>query len=87
MTTYELQRVKNFSIRNPHGKVTFHGFTDVANLDLDTIVRLSKNSFEIYPDEAMKPPVGEKLNKAAIISLYGIEKPSSVNEEHFAKVV
>lgn len=53
------------------GFVQFVGQTDIRNLDLDKIIEFSRGEIVVYPDEHLKPPVGEGLNKTAVITLHG----------------
>jgi len=56
------------------GKVVWPGATDVRGLDLDKLVQFEFGSVTVYPDEDSegKPPLGEGLNKRAVVSLEGI---------------
>jgi hypothetical protein len=58
MSSFELQRIKNFKIWNSHGKVTFYGYTDVTGLDLDVLVNIGPGTVEVYPNEDLKPAIG-----------------------------
>ena len=61
--------VENFSVgREGYGNVCFTSDTDVAGLDLDAIVFIVRKELEVYPDAALKPKVGEGLNKPAVVS-------------------
>ncbi|KAJ7388100.1 Nuclear pore complex protein Nup98-Nup96 [Desmophyllum pertusum] len=56
--------------REGYGQVKFYGRTNVAGLNLDEIVFFRRREIEVYPDTyPNKPPVGEKLNKKAEITL------------------
>jgi hypothetical protein len=44
--------------------------TDVRGLDIDNLVILRPKEVIVYPDQERKPPIGEELNKPAIITLY-----------------
>jgi hypothetical protein len=46
------------------------GLSDVSGLDLDAVVHIEDRHVTVYPEEACKPSVGEKLNKRARISIY-----------------
>jgi len=66
--------VDDFTIEYPtFGKITFAGQTDITDLDLRDLVTLSNKCVEVYDDDRhVKPPVGKKLNKEALITLYQI---------------
>ncbi len=61
---------------NEFGSVSFLDKTDVTGTDFADIITIKKNEVEVYDDERHtginKPPVGQKLNKPAIISLNNI---------------
>ena len=40
---------------------------------MDSIVCISQNSVDVYPNEVDKPPHGQKLNKPAIITLWNVK--------------
>lgn len=81
MSELELAKVRDFEIGNQFGKVYFPGETDLRGINLDITVIIKKNVAEVYPDDSFdeitKPPVGTKLNKTAIISLFDIDVQSS----------
>lgn len=75
MSLHELQNVENFTIENEHGKIQFIGKTDLTDVDLAATVSIMRQEAEVYNDNdpnVIKPPVGQKLNKPAIITLKGI---------------
>lgn len=52
----------------------FPGKTDLTEVDLADIITIEQNSAEVYDDDRhMKPEVGQKLNRSAIIALYNIK--------------
>jgi hypothetical protein len=67
----ELVQIENFVVgRQGIGSVQFPGKTDVTSLgDINTIVEFYPGEIVVYPDESKKPPVGEGLNKPAIVTL------------------
>lgn len=73
----ELAQVHEFTVsRKGIGKVTFHGRTDCRPFAegsecLDEVVILRPGEVVVYPDQEMKPYVGNGLNKPATITLYG----------------
>lgn len=75
MTLDELQHVKNFTISNEFGEVQFEGEVDVTDVDLGDVVNIAHMEVEVYDQERHKsiyPPVGEKLNRPAIITYYKV---------------
>ena len=74
MTVEQLKNVSDLKIWNEFGSVSFIDKTDVTGVDLSDIITIKKSELEVYDDERHtglnKPPVGQKLNKPAIITLY-----------------
>ncbi|KAI3837186.1 hypothetical protein MKW92_028700 [Papaver armeniacum] len=67
-------RVKDFIVgRNGFGSIKFAGETDVRNLDLESLVQFNNREVIVYPDDSKKPPVGQGLNKAAVVTLLNIK--------------
>ncbi|RNA23314.1 nuclear pore complex Nup98-Nup96 isoform X1 [Brachionus plicatilis] len=65
--------VENFAIgRVDYGCITFPGFTNLTNLNLDDIVHIRRKEVHVYPDDSKKPPVGQGLNKPAEVTLHRI---------------
>lgn len=63
-------RVRDFTIgRVGYGSVKFFGETDVRCLDLEEIVKFHRHEVVVYEDESAKPPVGQGLNKSAVVTL------------------
>lgn len=76
----ELARVCEFRVsREGVGSVTFHGATDCRELlwALPEVVVLNPGEVIVYPDQDVKPPVGQGLNKPATVMLYGCLPKSS----------
>lgn len=91
MTVDELKRVRNFSISNSYGKIEFEGESDVTGLNLDEIVKIEDKAVTVYPDEhTTKPPVGQGLNKPAVVHLYNCQPkkdmPLDVYEDKIRKM-
>lgn len=62
--------VENFTVgRYGYGNVCFLGVTDVAGIDLDSVVFILRKQIEVYPEGTQKPPQGQELNKPAIVSI------------------
>ena len=79
----DLKRVKDFTIYNQHGKIVFEGETDLEGLNLDEVVEIAQNSVELYSDDSKKPPVGQGLNKPAIVHLYNCKYKKPIPSEIF----
>ncbi|MCL7036933.1 hypothetical protein MKW94_014923 [Papaver nudicaule] len=68
------RRVKDFVVgRHGFGSIKFAGETDVRNLDLESLVQFNNREVIVYLDETQKPPVGQGLNKAAVVTLLNIK--------------
>lgn len=62
--------VPNFTIgRQGYGNVYFPESFDVYGLNLDDIVHFRHKEIIIYPDDNVKPPVGQGLNRKAQVTL------------------
>ncbi len=70
MCEEDLSRVSRFTVYNRHGKIEFEGETDLRGVDLDSAVCINPREVVVYPDEDMRPGVGEGLNRSAIVWLY-----------------
>jgi len=86
MSREELTHIRYFTIsRSQYGSIEWQSDTDVNGLNLDAIVKIEKNSVEVYIDEHSmkeKPPVGTALNKPAIVTLLNVlpKEGSSVSK-------
>lgn len=62
--------VKGFTIgRKGYGNVYFPDEMNVANLNLDEIIHFRYRELVVYPDDNLKPPLGEGLNRPAQVTL------------------
>ncbi|CAH0385420.1 unnamed protein product [Bemisia tabaci] len=62
--------VENFTIgRRNYGNIFYPDSFDVSGLDIDSIVHIRHKEVVVYPDESIKPSVGEGLNRKAQITL------------------
>ncbi|CAK1554264.1 unnamed protein product [Leptosia nina] len=55
--------------RKNYGNVFYDCEIDVAGLDLDALVHFLNKEVIIYPEDSEKPPVGEGLNRRAVVTL------------------
>jgi len=70
----ELAHVHELCVRREGvGSVTFHGEMDCRDIleQLTQAVVLNPGEVVVYPDQGMKPPAGQGLNRPASIVLYG----------------
>ncbi|KAH8092037.1 hypothetical protein SO694_00030129 [Aureococcus anophagefferens] len=79
MSDDELAAVHGFAVERPdYGRVEWLGRVDVRGVDLDRDVRICERDgppeVEVYDDgDALsKPPVGSKLNRAAVVTLHNV---------------
>ena len=76
MSEADLAAVSDFTVtRAGLGSVSWEGTVDVRGVDLDQLVSIEKGAVSVYYDEdneGEKPPVGTKLNRPALITMYDI---------------
>jgi hypothetical protein len=79
MDPSDLAAVKHFSVeREGVGKVEWEGAVDVRFADLDRIILIEPKSVSVYTEEeemGIKPEVGVKLNRPAVLTLEGVFPP------------
>ena len=78
-TEEEMKHVKNFSIYNQFGRITFEDEVSLYDAKLDDIFNISHGEISIYENDIIKPKIGEGFNKPAIITLYGILPDNDFN--------
>ena len=62
--------VTGFTVgREGYGNIHYPGILNVANLNLDDTVYIRHKEVIVYPDDLIKPPLGEGLNRSAQITL------------------
>jgi len=72
----DLAAVTGFKVERPgYGSVEWDGAVDVRGVDIDTVVIIESKNVSVY-DEAEetgeKPQQGSKLNRPAVITMYGV---------------
>lgn len=76
MSEAELATVAGFSVKRfGVGMVEWEGAVDIRGADLDSIVSIEPRSVEVYSieeEKGVKPTVGSKLNRPAIITCYNV---------------
>lgn len=81
-------RIQGFTVgRIGYGYAKFSGETDVRWLDLNHIIKFSRQELIVYEDESSKPVVGQGLNKAAEVTLVLQIRPSTYREERLREFV
>ncbi|XP_058077785.1 nuclear pore complex protein NUP98A isoform X2 [Magnolia sinica] len=80
------RHVKDFVVgRHGYGSIKFLGETDVRRLDLESIVQFNNREVIVYMDESKKPPVGQGLNKAAVVTLLNIKGSNKKTGEQYTQ--
>ncbi|KAF7286165.1 hypothetical protein GWI33_007127 [Rhynchophorus ferrugineus] len=65
--------VKGFTVgRKGYGNVYFLDEMDVSGLNIDKLIHFRYREINVYPDETIKPPVGQGLNRKAQVTLDNI---------------
>ena len=76
MSEAELATVRGFKVERPgFGSVAWDGAVDVREVDIDTEVIIESKNVSVYDDAettGTKPEQGSKLNRPAVITMYGI---------------
>ena len=94
MSEADLATVSDFKVERPgYGSVEWDGAVDVRGVDLDSTVVIESKNVSVYDDAELngnKPKQGSKLNRPAVITMFGIypkagSGASSEAKEKFAK--
>jgi len=76
MSEAELATVRGFTVERPgFGSVAWDGAVDVREVDIDAEVVIESKNVSVYDDAettGKKPEQGSKLNRPAVITMYGI---------------
>eukprot|EP00978_Attheya_sp_CCMP212_P011334 scaffold27975_cov43-Attheya_sp.AAC.1 len=87
MSEADLAAVSGFVVmREGYGSVAWDGAVDVRGIDLDAVVTIEARDVAVYDAAELsgtKPPVGSKLNRPAVLTMYNIfpkEGPSAPTE-------
>ncbi|ETV76247.1 hypothetical protein H257_09740 [Aphanomyces astaci] len=76
LSTGDLKAVDHFVVGcKGMGCVQWYGSTDVTGLNLDELVLFAPKEVIVYPNEDDKHPLGEGLNKPALVELLHIYPP------------
>ncbi|XP_017218528.1 nuclear pore complex protein NUP98A [Daucus carota subsp. sativus] len=80
------RHVKDFVVgRHGYGSIKFLGETDVRRLDLESLVQFNHREVIVYMDESKKPPVGQGLNKPAVVTLLNVKCFDKKTGRHFTE--
>ncbi|KAK1390860.1 Peptidase S59 domain-containing protein [Heracleum sosnowskyi] len=80
------RRVKDFVVgRHGYGNIKFLGETDVRRLDLESLVQFNHREVIVYMDESKKPPVGQGLNKPAVVTLLNVKCFDKKTGRHYTE--
>ncbi|KAG5359139.1 Nucleoporin nup189 [Yarrowia sp. C11] len=79
LTPEQLKNVEGLNIgRKNYGYISWPGTVDLSSTDLDSIlgflVIFSLRAVVVYADDSHKPPLGQGLNKPAVITLEHVSK-------------
>lgn len=85
----DLAAVSGFKVERPgFGSVEWEGAVDVRGVDIDSTVTIESKNVAVYDDAEFngnKPAQGSKLNRPAVITMYGIFPKSGTESAPEAK--
>jgi len=85
----DLAAVSGFKVERPgFGSVEWEGAVDVRGVDIDSTVIIESKNVAVYDDAELngnKPAQGSKLNRPAVITMYGIFPKSGADSTAEAK--
>ena len=91
MSSEDLAAVPNFSVeRNGVGKVVWQGAVDVRGADLDSLIVIEPKSIQVYSEEEntnSKPPIGTKLNRPAVLTMWRVFPRNGSDPKKFSERV
>eukprot|EP00804_Cyclotella_cryptica_P021975 CCRYP_000914-RB/>CCRYP_000914-RB protein AED:0.16 eAED:0.16 QI:283/0.93/0.94/1/0.87/0.82/17/2644/1620 len=89
MSEADLAAVSDFKVERPgYGSVEWDGAVDVRGVDLDSTVVIESKNVSVYDDAELngnKPKQGSKLNRPAVITMYGVFPKSGAESSSEAK--
>ena len=83
MTQSQLEQIDQFQIWNEHGKIEWLGKTDLTEVNLGRDVKIVAGFVNVQCDNY---PLGNKLNKPAIVRLKNIKKKRANYEEKLKQI-
>ena len=82
----DLQKIHNFTITNTDvGQIRFLGYSDLTGIDLNSTVLIDAGEVTVYPPTMDLPPLGNGLNKPALITFYNIH-PRKLTPEGYERM-
>eukprot|EP00792_Barthelona_sp_PAP020_P005774 TRINITY_DN2793_c0_g1_i1.p1 TRINITY_DN2793_c0_g1~~TRINITY_DN2793_c0_g1_i1.p1 ORF type:complete len:913 (+),score=204.32 TRINITY_DN2793_c0_g1_i1:110-2740(+) len=87
MSRKELESVRGFTIENSFGCIKWMNSVDLNGVNIDEAVNIFDAEVVVYDNEATKPPVGQKLNGRAIVTLYNIFPSPEMSDKEFENMI